>query len=163
MCATEDGRRLYVFGGFDGSQLLNDVYYCEAERGIWSPVTVGGQAPEPREGHTAAIIGKYLLVGGTCVMTGAGVSAVGLWGAFGGGVGDCAWLLWASGGGEFWLGPFCLGTIICECIPAGGPYPAMVVLWWFVLGLGNCCSILVGLWALALGSGTRPVVLTCDQ
>jgi hypothetical protein len=87
MCATEDGRRLYVFGGFDGSQLLNDVYYCEAERGIWSPVTVGGQAPEPREGHTAAIIGKYLLVGGTCVMTGAGVSAVGLWGAFGGGGG----------------------------------------------------------------------------
>lgn len=120
MCATEDGRRLYVFGGFDGSQLLNDVYYCEAERGIWSPVTVGGQAPEPREGHTAAIIGKYLLVGGACDdIRGADV-------------------LWAV---CFGLGGFALGAFRfwahCGCglrFPAGGCpgplWPDMAVLWW---------------------------------
>jgi hypothetical protein len=29
LCATDDGRRLYLFGGHDGSQLLGDVHYLE--------------------------------------------------------------------------------------------------------------------------------------
>jgi hypothetical protein len=68
MCPSEDGRRLYVFGGHDGSRLLNDVFYCEVERGVWSPVNSGGSAPEPREAHTAAILGKYMIVMGGCGM-----------------------------------------------------------------------------------------------
>ena len=75
MCPSEDGRRLYVFGGHDGSRLLNDVFYCEVERGVWSPVNTGGSAPEPREAHTAAILGKYMIVMGGCGMGAAEAAA----------------------------------------------------------------------------------------
>lgn len=88
MCATEEGRRLYIFGGHDGSKLLNDVYYLEVERLMWSPVSAAGTAPEPREGHTASILGKYMLISGGC---GLGSSMNGVMGVrqstAGGGVG----------------------------------------------------------------------------
>lgn len=29
LCATDDGRRLYLFGGHDGNGPLNDCYYLE--------------------------------------------------------------------------------------------------------------------------------------
>lgn len=43
ICATEDGRRLYVFGGNDGTKVLNDVNFLELEKLQWSvlPVHVG--------------------------------------------------------------------------------------------------------------------------
>eukprot|EP00879_Flechtneria_rotunda_P025407 GHRR01026999.1.p1 GENE.GHRR01026999.1~~GHRR01026999.1.p1 ORF type:complete len:354 (+),score=123.29 GHRR01026999.1:930-1991(+) len=66
MCATEDGRRLYLFGGHDGTNLLNDCYYLEIERLMWSPINPTGTPPEPRENHVAAVLGKYLFVTGGC-------------------------------------------------------------------------------------------------
>ena len=38
--ATEDGRRLYVFGGNDGGKALNDVHFLELEKLTWSMLTV---------------------------------------------------------------------------------------------------------------------------
>ncbi|GLC41598.1 hypothetical protein PLESTF_000274300 [Pleodorina starrii] len=68
---TDDGRRLYVFGGNDGSRCLNDVHYLDLEKLTWSPVAVHmGQPPEPREGAVAHVTGKYLLVAGGCSGTG---------------------------------------------------------------------------------------------
>mmetsp|Transcript_17491 Transcript_17491/g.44035 ORF Transcript_17491/g.44035 Transcript_17491/m.44035 type:complete len:628 (-) Transcript_17491:2367-4250(-) len=63
--ATEDGRRLYLFGGSDGERALNDVYFLELEKLSWTalPVHVGAP-PEPREDHAAAIVSKYLIVSG---------------------------------------------------------------------------------------------------
>lgn len=42
LCATEDGRRLYVFGGHDGVRLLSCVYYLDTERSTWSNVAPTG-------------------------------------------------------------------------------------------------------------------------
>jgi hypothetical protein len=38
--ATEDGRRLYLFGGNDGTRALNDVHLMEIEKLTWSPVPI---------------------------------------------------------------------------------------------------------------------------
>ncbi|GBF88822.1 hypothetical protein Rsub_01723 [Raphidocelis subcapitata] len=74
LCATDDGRRLYLFGGHDGAGPLSDLHYLDAERLAWSAVAAAGAAaPEAREGHAAAVVGKYMLVsGGTGYGGGAG-------------------------------------------------------------------------------------------
>lgn len=64
LCATEDGRRLYLFGGHDGRKLTNDCYYLEVERLMWSQINPSGSPPEPREQHVAAVLGKYLFITG---------------------------------------------------------------------------------------------------
>lgn len=69
LCATEDGRRLYLFGGHDGSGPLNDCYYLEVEQLLWSATQPAGTPPEPREGHMAAVLGRYLFVSGGCGVT----------------------------------------------------------------------------------------------
>jgi len=69
--ATEDGRRLYVFGGNDGSRALNDVYFLELEKLQWSPLPVHiGIQPEAREDHVACITSKYLIISGGCTQGG---------------------------------------------------------------------------------------------
>lgn len=40
LCATEDGRRLYLFGGSDGAHALNDVYFLELEKLAWCALPV---------------------------------------------------------------------------------------------------------------------------
>lgn len=40
LACTEDGRRLYVFGGNDGARALNDVYFLDMEKLAWNPVPV---------------------------------------------------------------------------------------------------------------------------
>uniref|UniRef100_A0A7S3QQQ5 Fibronectin type-III domain-containing protein n=2 Tax=Dunaliella tertiolecta TaxID=3047 RepID=A0A7S3QQQ5_DUNTE len=71
LSVTEDGRRLYMFGGNDGSRPLNDVYFMEIERLTWGylPVHVGSQ-PEPREDAQSTIIAKYLIISGGCTQGG---------------------------------------------------------------------------------------------
>eukprot|EP00878_Enallax_costatus_P041461 GHUV01048247.1.p1 GENE.GHUV01048247.1~~GHUV01048247.1.p1 ORF type:complete len:624 (+),score=179.30 GHUV01048247.1:665-2536(+) len=66
LCATEDGRRLYLFGGHTGQRLVNDCYYLEVERLMWSQIHPTGTAPEPRENHVAATLGKHMFVAGGC-------------------------------------------------------------------------------------------------
>ncbi|KAI8462642.1 MAG: hypothetical protein J3K34DRAFT_499216 [Monoraphidium minutum] len=78
LCATDDGRRLYLFGGHDGEQLLADVHYLDVERMAWSAVAPTRTAPEPREGHTAAILGgRYMLIAGGSGAAGAAGGAAG--------------------------------------------------------------------------------------
>lgn len=69
LCATDDGRRLYLFGGHDGNGPLNDCYYLEVEQLLWSATEPVGTPPEPREGHMAAVLGRYLFVSGGCGVT----------------------------------------------------------------------------------------------
>jgi hypothetical protein len=66
LCTTEDGRRLYLFGVHDGNGPLNDCYYLEVEQLLWSALQPLGTPPEPREGHIAAVLGRYLFVSGGC-------------------------------------------------------------------------------------------------
>lgn len=46
LSAAEDGRRLYLFGGSDGSRALNDVFFLELEKLSWTflPVHVSACA-----------------------------------------------------------------------------------------------------------------------
>lgn len=64
LVSAEDGRRLWVFGGFEGTRCLNDVYMLEMERLTWSYVNINSAPPEPRMCHSATAIGQYMLISG---------------------------------------------------------------------------------------------------
>eukprot|EP00798_Chlamydomonas_sp_ICE-L_P017172 gene17174-23488_t len=63
ICATEDGRRLYIFGGNDGCRTLNDVHFLDLEKLTWSPLP-------PREDHVSSITSKYMIITGGCTQGG---------------------------------------------------------------------------------------------
>ncbi|KAK9823106.1 hypothetical protein WJX72_000307 [[Myrmecia] bisecta] len=64
LCATEDGKRLWLYGGSNGQISLADLYYFDTESMMWSQVTLTGPIPEPRESHCACIVSKFLMVSG---------------------------------------------------------------------------------------------------
>ncbi|KAK9825409.1 hypothetical protein WJX81_002378 [Elliptochloris bilobata] len=65
LCAGDDGRHLWLFGGCDGARCLGDLLCFDVEAGQWSQVSPAGDAaPEPREGHCASILSRFLLVAG---------------------------------------------------------------------------------------------------
>mmetsp|Transcript_19854 Transcript_19854/g.64594 ORF Transcript_19854/g.64594 Transcript_19854/m.64594 type:complete len:632 (+) Transcript_19854:58-1953(+) len=64
LCASDEGHKLWVIGGFDGSSCLNDVHVLETDRLTWLNPGTTGKAPSPREGHTAMVLSKYLFVAG---------------------------------------------------------------------------------------------------
>ena len=74
LCVSEDGRKLYLVGGFDGTKTLIDIYIFEKERGTWTSSTSSGNvSPPPREGHAATIVSNYLIISGGSVVTGSSV------------------------------------------------------------------------------------------
>ncbi|DBA67511.1 TPA: hypothetical protein ACH3X2_001791 [Trebouxia sp. C0005] len=62
LSGSEDGRRVWLFGGNAGGASLNDLYCLELETRIWSQVTVAGNSPLGREGHAACILSRFLLI-----------------------------------------------------------------------------------------------------
>ncbi|XP_061351969.1 uncharacterized protein LOC133296940 [Gastrolobium bilobum] len=60
------GENLFVFGGTDGTKVLNDLHVLDTSSHTWISPTVRGEEPEPREGHSAALVGKRLFVFGGC-------------------------------------------------------------------------------------------------
>ena len=40
ICASEEGRRIYLFGGNDGTKALNDVHFLDLEKLQWCAVPV---------------------------------------------------------------------------------------------------------------------------
>ncbi|TKY73289.1 Host cell factor [Spatholobus suberectus] len=73
---TVVGDNLFVFGGTDGTKLLNDLYILDTSSHTWIFPTVRGEAPEAREGHGAALVGKRLLVFGGCGRSGDNIREV---------------------------------------------------------------------------------------
>ncbi|KAG5049572.1 hypothetical protein JHK85_010675 [Glycine max] len=63
---TVIGDSLFVFGGTDGSKLLNDLHILDTSSHTWVFPTVRGEAPDAREGHDAALVGKRLFMFGGC-------------------------------------------------------------------------------------------------
>ena len=63
---TALGSRLYVFGGFDGARVLNDLFYFECQSGLWSQLVHTGISPAARAGHSATELGMpaHLIVFG---------------------------------------------------------------------------------------------------
>jgi hypothetical protein len=64
MCGSEEDRKIFVFGGFDGDRHLMDVCVLELDRLTWSCPSTTGTQPPPREGHAASMVGKYLFIAG---------------------------------------------------------------------------------------------------
>eukprot|EP00003_Mantamonas_plastica_P017024 TRINITY_DN2844_c0_g1_i10.p1 TRINITY_DN2844_c0_g1~~TRINITY_DN2844_c0_g1_i10.p1 ORF type:complete len:1160 (+),score=379.73 TRINITY_DN2844_c0_g1_i10:139-3480(+) len=66
MCQVRyhDREYLMVFGGTDGENKLNDVFFWDLEGGQWNPMETYGDQPTPRSGHTAVVINKQVVVFG---------------------------------------------------------------------------------------------------
>ena len=55
--ATGVGSRLFLFGGFDGSKVLNDLYSYDLNSSAWERLVNTPATPAPRAGHAAATLG----------------------------------------------------------------------------------------------------------
>lgn len=68
LCSTEDGSKIFLFGGHDGEEYLRDVYMLDLNRTTWSSMSCQGEVPEPRQGHVAGLLGSgdhyYMMVSG---------------------------------------------------------------------------------------------------
>lgn len=54
-CST--GRRIYVFGGFDGTSWRNDVVALDVDSCEWHLLRPRGPSPGPRASTSAALVG----------------------------------------------------------------------------------------------------------
>eukprot|EP00210_Caulerpa_lentillifera_P002561 g2456.t1 len=61
---TEDGRKLYLFGGFDGSRSLNDLYTFDIEKQIWNSISTLNACPQGRHSHVSSLIGHFMMIAG---------------------------------------------------------------------------------------------------
>merc|ERR1719343_1159571 len=64
--STVDDFRLYIFGGWDGTKRLNDLYVLDTREMAWSLLRPTGCAPQARAGMTLSVVRDYLyLFGGS--------------------------------------------------------------------------------------------------
>ncbi|RLN69366.1 hypothetical protein BBJ29_000237 [Phytophthora kernoviae] len=54
VCAVRQDS-LYIFGGYDGSNRINDFYEFNFKRKLWSVVLAIGSAPSPRDRHVSVV------------------------------------------------------------------------------------------------------------
>ena len=60
------GDNLYIFGGWDGSKRLNDLFVFNLKEFIWSQIAVVGESPAPRAGmELCNVTDKLFLFGGS--------------------------------------------------------------------------------------------------
>ncbi|EFJ04618.1 hypothetical protein SELMODRAFT_432245 [Selaginella moellendorffii] len=62
--STAVGSKLYVFGGTNGTSLLNDLFVLDNTTNTWGKPDVFGDVPASREGHSTSLIGDNLFVFG---------------------------------------------------------------------------------------------------
>ena len=56
--------KIYIFGGGDKADLLNELYVFDVHSHMWSQPPCIGIAPPPRSRHTSAVVGKRLIIWG---------------------------------------------------------------------------------------------------
>lgn len=62
----EETQELFIFGGWNGKERLNDIHILDTQTSTWSRPDVGGVLPHPRAGMTlTALRGKLFLFGGS--------------------------------------------------------------------------------------------------
>ena len=62
----EETGELFVFGGWNGRERLNDIHILDTETSTWTRPDVGGVLPHPRAGMTlTALRGRLFLFGGS--------------------------------------------------------------------------------------------------
>ncbi|KAH7665197.1 Galactose oxidase/kelch beta-propeller-containing protein [Dioscorea alata] len=65
---TTVGNKLFVYGGTDGTNPLDDLHILDTSINTWipSPADLQVSGPDAREGHSAALVGKRLFIFGGC-------------------------------------------------------------------------------------------------
>lgn len=58
------GNYLYIFGGWNGKQALNDLYLLDIEKLEWSDPETEGPRPACRNNHTTAVVGDQIFFHG---------------------------------------------------------------------------------------------------
>lgn len=62
----EETNELFIFGGWNGRERLNDIHILDTETGVWTRPRIGGELPYPRAGMTlTALRGRLYLFGGS--------------------------------------------------------------------------------------------------
>jgi len=61
---TRLGRKLYMFGGYDGSKCFNDLDVLDLDTMTWIQPRVSGQLPQARNAQTVTVVGKRLFLFG---------------------------------------------------------------------------------------------------
>lgn len=62
----EETSELFIFGGWNGRERLNDIHILDTKTGVWSRPHVSGDLPYPRAGMTlTALRGRLYLFGGS--------------------------------------------------------------------------------------------------
>ncbi|KAL9619823.1 MAG: hypothetical protein Q9160_005563 [Pyrenula sp. 1 TL-2023] len=56
--------QLFLFGGTNGTQWFNDVWSYDPRTNTWSQQDCIGYIPQPREGHSAALVGDVMYIFG---------------------------------------------------------------------------------------------------
>ena len=62
------GKKIYVFGGTYNNRQFNNLFCLDLSEFRWSKVKYSGEAPSPREGHSATLISDHEIFyfGGVC-------------------------------------------------------------------------------------------------
>jgi len=57
-------KKMYIFGGWNGTEYFNDVITFDLEKMVWSKLNASGKPPTPRQGHSSCIISHNLIIQG---------------------------------------------------------------------------------------------------
>jgi N-acetylneuraminic acid mutarotase len=63
-CMSSFSSSVFVFGGYDGVQRMNDFFECRLDTYTWSVVTATGYVPSPRYFHACAMYANCMYVFG---------------------------------------------------------------------------------------------------
>ncbi|BFI15065.1 hypothetical protein MPTK1_5g09080 [Marchantia polymorpha subsp. ruderalis] len=58
------GTKMFVFGGFNGSENLADLHFLDFDSMTWNNVEVQGEVPSPRRQFAVAIVGQHFVLHG---------------------------------------------------------------------------------------------------
>ncbi|EFJ27230.1 hypothetical protein SELMODRAFT_412211 [Selaginella moellendorffii] len=72
------GSKLYVFGGIDGTSMLDGLFVLDNATNTWGKPDVFGDVPAPREGHSVSLIGDNLFVFGGYTFVWKKISTIGV-------------------------------------------------------------------------------------
>ena len=77
LCCTDDGRHMWLFGGFNGTVASNEVNVLEIETFTWTNIQVGSaRSPQARYDHSATLSSEYLFISGGVTITDSGRSQI---------------------------------------------------------------------------------------
>lgn len=69
-------KKIVMFGGWDGSRFLDDMWILDVDRNNWKEVNIEGEKPRPRALHAALVCNKTMVIFGGAVSLDRGLNDV---------------------------------------------------------------------------------------